>query len=467
MPTITKSFIYTGTTQVIVIPAGTTSIDAYIWGGAGGGGGHDRHTPGSGSAGHYVTDTAIAMTSHISKTMKVAVGGGGAGGSSGSSAAGGTNGKSLTGYSGGVGGTSGPQGSSGAGGGGGGATVITIDGAEIAVAGGGGGGGGAGVNSGGSAGINTNSATGNSPGTLGENGAGHSGDGGAGGAGGGGTDGGKGGSGASGDNGGSGGYAGTNYIASGTQDNGSGVTPGGTGVSQYSAGVAVGGGGAATGGNGKAVVIFNIGVQAHYKVSGAWKSTNNMYTKVSGVWKEITAAYTKVSGTWKALFNAGLDFTETSAGFGDGSGGATSGSTGSGGGGGGGGGRVICTWLQLKGKFSQKDLKIDTAFSVKHLSRTTKIGYWFWALPLVEYMNKSSDNKNWFGGLVIETIKILAQARANELAYKMGKRDKGDLLGKFTRWIGEGFCWIVGVIVRPFTERKFGDWLEIYDPDIN
>ncbi len=101
MPTITKSFIYTGTTQVIVIPAGTTSIDAYIWGGAGGGGGSDRNSGGSGSAGHYVTDTAIAMTSHVGKTMKVAVGGGGAGGSSGSSAAGGTNGKSLTGYSGG------------------------------------------------------------------------------------------------------------------------------------------------------------------------------------------------------------------------------------------------------------------------------------------------------------------------------------------------------------------------------
>ena len=68
--------------------------------------------------------------------------------------------------------------------------------------------------------------------------------------------------------------------------------------------------------------------------------------------------------------------------------------------------------------------------------------------------------------MVTDVIKVLAQARANELAYQMGKRSKGDILGKFTRWIGESFCFVVGVAVRPFTEQKFGKWLEIYDPDI-
>ena len=69
--------------------------------------------------------------------------------------------------------------------------------------------------------------------------------------------------------------------------------------------------------------------------------------------------------------------------------------------------------------------------------------------------------------LVIKVIRALAQARANELAYKMGKRSKGDILGKITRWIGESFCFVVGLIVKPFVEHKFGEWLEVYDPEIN
>jgi len=471
MPTITKTFTYTGTTQELIIPAGTTSIDAYLWGGGGGGAGGDRSGPGrTGAAGHFVTSLAVSMTAHVGKTMKVAVGGGGGGGAGGGNAAGGTNGRSLTGYSGGAGGNSGPNGSSGSGGAGGGATLISIDGADQAIAGGGGGGGGDGNHGIGTVGINTNSATAGTPGTLGENGAPHTGDGGGGGAGGGGADGGKGGAGASGDNGGKGGWSGTNLVpgtpdgSSIMEDNGSGVTPGGTDRSQYSSGIAVGGTAAQTGGNGKAVVIFDIGVQSHTKVSSSWKTVNEIYYKVSGVWKQITAGYYRVSGSWKALFNSGVNFTSTAAGFGDATGLPTSAASGSGGGGG--GGRVICTWLNNKGMFSLEDLKIDQAFSIKHMSRNVKIGYWFWGIPMVEYMNKSDKTGNWFGGLVIKVIRMLAQARANELAYKMGVRKQGDILGKVTRVIGEGFCWCVGVVVRPFVEHKFGDWLEIYDPEI-
>ena len=466
MPTVTKTFTYTGTTQVLVVPAGTQSMTFDIWGGAGGGGGGDQAGGGrTGAAGHYVENNDVDLTSYVGQTMKVAVGGGGAGGSAGGSAAGGANGKSLTGYSGGVGGTSGPRGSSGSGGGGGGATVITIDGNEIAVAGGGGGGAGDGRNGVGTSGINTNSATSASPTTLGENGANHTGDGGGGGAGGGGDSGGKGGNGGSGDTGGTGGHSGSNFkTTGGTEDNGSGQTPAGTGVSGYVSGVAVGGGSAQTGGNGLAIITFTISPEAYVKVGGTWKKITEAFVKIGGVWKTITEGYFKQGGNWKAIFNSGVNFNETAAGFGDAGGNSSSGTPGSGGGGG--GGRVICTWLQNKGMFSLQDLMIDTEFSVKHLSRTTKIGYWFWAIPLVQYMQISAENKSWFGGLVTNVIRVLAQARANELAYQMGKRSKGDILGKFTRWIGESFCFGVGLLVRPFVEHKFGEWLEIYDPEI-
>jgi len=187
-----------------------------------------------------------------------------------------------------------------------------------------------------------------------------------------------------------------------------------------------------------------------------------MYYKVSGTWKRVTAGYVKVGGVWKALFNSGVEFTETAAGFGDNAGGSSSGTPGSGGGGG--GGRVICTWLQERGLFSAKDLAVDTEYSVKYISRNTKIGYWFWAVPLVEYMTNADKKGSKFGRLVIKVIRALAQARANELAYAMGVSKKRDALGIITRLIGESFCWTVGLIVRPFVEKRFTKWLQIYDP---
>lgn len=494
MATVTKIFNYTGTIQYLTIPSGTTSVDVYAWGGAGGGGGGDSAGPGrSGAAGHFVKKTSLSLTSYVGKVITVAVGGGGAGGSGGGGASGGSNGKSLTGFSGGNGGSSGPNGSSGAGGGGGGASVVQIHNDHIGigaspgpvvVAGGGGGGAGDGQHSIGTVGVNANSqvSTG-SPASLGEKGANHNGDGGGGGGAGGGNTGGKGGNGGSGDHGGTGGFSGGDLVpAGGTNSVGSGTTPGGTGESHYAAGIAVGGGAGQSGGNGKVVLVFDSTVEAKVKTGAStWKSVTDMYFKFddgsqNGTWKRITDGYIKTGATeWKSLFNTlqgqGGNFKSNSAQFGGANGGADSsggaGSSGSAGSGGGGGGRVICTWLQNKGMFSAEDLKIDQEFSVRYLSRTLKIGYWFWGIPLVEYMNNADKKGTWFGKLVIKVIRMLAQARANELAYQMGVRKQGDILGKVTRLIGESFCWCVGFIVRPFVEKRFGDWLQIYDPDID
>ena len=341
MPTRIEKFQYSGLLNTLTIPAGATSVDMYLWGGAGGGGGADAGGPGGvGAAGHYVSKTSYSLTSNVGDTLELAVGGGGAGGGSGGGAPGGNNGKSKTGFSGGNGGNAGPQPYSGAGGGAGGATTVFIGGTAVAIAGGGGGGGGSGRSGNGGAGINSNTATSNTPGTLGEEGKDHSGDGGGGGAGGGGADGGKSGNGGSGDTNGTGGFSGSNTVPSGgAESNGSGVTPGVVtleigGVEYYDSGVAVGASPSGTGGNGLAVIVFNVGVQASTKIGGTWTDISNIYTKISGVWTEITAGYVNISGTWKALYNSGIAFLSTAAGFGDSSGGSSSGSGGSGGGGG-------------------------------------------------------------------------------------------------------------------------------------
>ena len=127
-------------------------------------------------------------------------------------------------------------------------------------------------------------------------------------------------------------------------------------------------------------------------------------------------------------------------------------------------GRVICTWLRNNGLFSAEDLAIDTEFSVQCLSNNTKIGYWLWACPLVQYMEKNYKNNT--DSLFVKAIRIIAQARANEIAHQAGKRSQGDVLGKMVRLVGESVCFVLGSIVKPFTEEKFKHWLSIYSSKI-
>ena len=127
-------------------------------------------------------------------------------------------------------------------------------------------------------------------------------------------------------------------------------------------------------------------------------------------------------------------------------------------------GRVICTWLRNNGLFSAKDLAIDTEFSVQYLSDNTKIGYWLWACPLVEHMERNYRNNT--DSLFIKAIRIVAQARANEIAYQTGARNNSDLLGKIVRIVGESTCFVLGSIARPFIEEKFKHWLAIYSSKI-
>ena len=43
-------------------------------------------------------------------------------------------------------------------------------------------------------------------------------------------------------------------------------------------------------------------MDAHTKVSGAWKKLTGIHTKVSGAWKEVKNGYIKVGGVWKQFY---------------------------------------------------------------------------------------------------------------------------------------------------------------------
>ena len=470
MPLITKTLTYTGTKQQTTIPAGAVSVEFHIWGGGGGGGGGDRAGPGrSGAAGHYVTGT-IDLTGTVGQVLSLGVGGG---------ASGQNNGRGLTGYSGGVGGQSGPQGSSGNGGGGGGATVIQLAGVDKAIAGGGGGGGGDGLNSVGTVGINSNDPTLGVVGTLGENGANHSGDGAGAGAGGGGADGGRSGNGPVGDNGATGGYAGSNLVPpGGTEDNGSGTSPGGTASAYYSSGVATGGsGGAQAGGDGKAVLIFNISVEAKVKIANSWKSITDIKFKKDGIWKDITAGYIKINNVWKALFNTGVNFTSTAAGFGDATGNASSGTAGSnpapsGGGDGGGGGEsteggtgggcsIICTKLYELGYLSDEIYQADERFGhwLRQTDPNAYYGYLKWARVVVDWMsNEGPQCMFWIQDKKIRNEKQrematrwarrIATPWAEHMAYKMGVLKQDNRAGRYIMTIGIAVSRLIGRFVK-------------------
>ena len=521
MAIVTKTFNYEGGVRIAEVPAGTTTLTMHLWAGAGGGGGSDQGGEGGvGSAGTYVTKTDLDMTSYAGvKNISVSVGGGGQGGTTGSGAEGGTNGKSLEDYSGGTGGPSGPNGDSGSGGGGGGATIVTvfddnaaIDQTVIAIAGGGAGGGGAGRLSTGGAGANTANATGRTPGTLGENGAGHNGNGGGAGAGGGGTDGGTGGSGDTGDIGGFGGRAGSDTVpSSGSSDKGSGVTPGGKSSGYYSTGVAEGGASQTSGGNGKAVLIFNVPSASNYKVDGTWKKLDEIYHKVNGTWKAISAAYVKVGGVWKAVFANDVIFSIDYNNFGNNTGNITSGTAGVdgtpdetvetqpgnddqpiGGGrkvkprgrqswgqiggveavwtgstsanekGGGDNPRVICTYFHQRGMLELCDLQCDYEWTRQHISDNVKLGYWLWAMPLVEWMEKHENSNKWWHRFAIATTLKFAKARAHEISHKMGARTQGSIFGKFVRIVGESLCGIAGFVAKPWIKSKYKLLLKDY-----
>ena len=454
MPLITKTFTYTGTKQQATIPAGAVSVEYHIWGGGGGGGGGDRAGSGRpGSAGHYVTGT-IDLTGTSGQILSLGVGGG---------AAGQNNGRGLTGYSGGVGGQSGPRGHSGNGGGGGGATVLQLAGTDMAIAGGGGGGGGDGLNSAGTVGINSNDPTVAVPGTLGENGANHSGDGAGAGAGGGGADGGRSGNGPGGDDGATGGYAGSNLVsAGGTANDGSGTTPGGTASAYYDSGIAAGGsGGAQAGGNGRAVLIFNISVEAKVKIANSWKSITDIKFKHDGTWKNITAGYTKINGVWKALFTSVIAFTSTAAGFGDATGNASSGTPGSNDGGGGGGCSIICTKLHELGYLSDEIYQADEMFGhwLRHTDPNAYYGYLKWARVVVDWMsNEGPQCMFWIQdraernaqqkAMAVRWARRIATPWAEHMAYKMGVLKEDNRAGRWIMTIGITVSRIVGKFVK-------------------
>lgn len=105
---------------------------------------------------------------------------------------------------------------------------------------------------------------------------------------------------------------------------------------------------------------------------------------------------------------------------------------------GGGGGRVICTHFMRKGLMDPALWRADIAFTRQHLPAAMVRGYHLWAIPYVRLMRRSP----WAEKLMLP----LALWRAEEIAFRMGLREKGNWKGKLLRWAGEPVCWLIGKV---------------------
>lgn len=102
-------------------------------------------------------------------------------------------------------------------------------------------------------------------------------------------------------------------------------------------------------------------------------------------------------------------------------------------------GRVICTHFFRKGMLDRETWRADLEFTATRLSPRTVRGYQYWAIPYVRLMRRSP--------LAERTIYPLAVWRAEELAYRMGLRKKGNWKGKIVRVVGESICYTIGLFV--------------------
>jgi len=142
------------------------------------------------------------------------------------------------------------------------------------------------------------------------------------------------------------------------------------------------------------------------------------------------------------------------------------GAGGSGGGGGGGGGKIICTKLYELGLMSKAIYLADQAFGAELVQVRPDIynGYRAWAEIVVDWMDGagpkmmpwmtdeefSTAAKRWSTAWAVD----IATPWAEEMAYKMGKKESGSLTGRMITATGIPICKVVGVWQRVFGPSK-------------
>jgi hypothetical protein len=106
-----------------------------------------------------------------------------------------------------------------------------------------------------------------------------------------------------------------------------------------------------------------------------------------------------------------------------------------------GGGHVICTELRRQGYIPESDFKGEVEYATKFISQETYLGYRIWAEPVVRVMRKSPALCRFLTPFIICMIQ--------ESSYRVGRKEKGSIIGSLIYMIGVPFCNIVYRIYTP------------------
>lgn len=111
--------------------------------------------------------------------------------------------------------------------------------------------------------------------------------------------------------------------------------------------------------------------------------------------------------------------------------------------------KVICTELVRQGSFDRSDYLLGARYVEQHLTARHVRGYHAWSLPVVRGMRRSRRATAFW--------RVLAQARADHLAYLGGDASRRNRFGALLCTIGHPVCYAIGSLVDE------QDWRSLYD----
>lgn len=98
--------------------------------------------------------------------------------------------------------------------------------------------------------------------------------------------------------------------------------------------------------------------------------------------------------------------------------------------------KVICTELRRQNLMSEVDYRLCFEDAVQRLTDAHLRGYNFWALAVVRHMRCSNN--------ALAFWRVLAQSRADHIAYLAGRRKQPNRLGAVLMRLGEPMCALIG-----------------------
>lgn len=113
--------------------------------------------------------------------------------------------------------------------------------------------------------------------------------------------------------------------------------------------------------------------------------------------------------------------------------------------------KVICTELHRQGLMSRADYALGADYARAHLTERHYRGYHAWAITVVRHMRRSKRATAFW--------RILAQARADHIAYLYGDTARRNRFGALLCALGYPTCYLIGGLIGA------RDWRALYEQD--